>query len=112
MDTKIIHKEEGIKRRLKLGWSAFGRKKLVLMTFGCETLTLNPKKLLKVQFIQRSEESYMLGLIRSDRKRNTCVRNMTRIMGIVERVKRFKLEWVSHMAKIMDERRKKISSRM
>jgi hypothetical protein len=41
----------------------------------------------------------MLGITIRDRKRNTWVRSMTKVVDIAERVKKLKWQWAVHIAR-------------
>ena len=49
-------------------------------------------------------ERCMLGITRCDRKRNTWVRNITRVTDIIERVMKLRWSWAGHVARQTDQR--------
>jgi len=79
-----------ITRKVKMGWSAFGRLNYIfkgiyplclkrkvydqcvlpVLTYGCETWTLNAKMTQKLQVAQRGMERCMLGITKRDKKIN------------------------------------------
>ena len=115
---------EELKRRIKLGWSAFGRNGVTLksnlplclkrkvfdqcilpvLTYGSETWTLTKSELQKLQTTQRNMERCMLGITRKDRKHNTWIREKTGVTDIIKRVKMLKWQWAGHVARRTDSR--------
>jgi len=113
-----------ITRRVKMGWSAFGKlnyifkgnmplclKKKVydqcflpVLKYGCETWTLNAKMTQKFQAAQRGMEKCMLAITKRDKKKNTELRNRTKVLDIVARVKQLKWNWAGHIARVVDGR--------
>ena len=113
-----------INRRIKLGWSAFGRNSMIfksnmplylkkktfdqcilpVLTYGCETWTLNTTIVHKLQVAQRNMERSMLGITRRDRKRIDWIRQKTKVSDIVERIKSLKWSWAGHVARRTDDR--------
>src|SRR4051794_23848442 len=108
-----------ILNRTKLVWRAFGRMNTIfrsnmpvcmkrklfdqcilsVLTYGCETWTLTAKAIQKLKITQRSMERQMLNIIRCDKKRNTWVRQQTKICDIMRRVSSRKWQWASHIAR-------------
>ena len=90
---------EEILNRTKLGWRKFGQLNIVfnsnmpfcpkrklfdqcvlpVLTYGCETWTLNSKSIQKLNTTQRSMEKQTLDITRYDKKRNTWIRNQTKV---------------------------------
>jgi hypothetical protein len=113
-----------INRRIKLAWRAFGRNSIIfkskmplhlksktfdqcilpVLTYGCETWTLNATITNKLATTQRSMERSMLGITKRDRKRNTWIRNKTKVTDIIQRVKSLKWQWAGHIARRTDNR--------
>jgi len=113
-----------VNRRIKLGWSAFGRNAYILkgklpmilkrkvfdqcilpvLTYGSETWVLNAAISQRLQTTQRSMERCMLGITRRDRKRNTWVRKMTGVTDILGKVRSLKWMWAGHVARRNDNR--------
>jgi Reverse transcriptase (RNA-dependent DNA polymerase) len=113
-----------IARRTKLGWSAFGRLNsifksdlplclkrrvfnqcvLPVLTYGCETWTLNTRDVQRLRVTQRGMERCMLGITRKDRKRNEWVRKQTRVRDVIDVAKQLKWRWAGHIARRKDGR--------
>ncbi|KAI5732128.1 hypothetical protein M8J77_021962 [Diaphorina citri] len=58
----------------------------------------------RLQTTQRSMERSMLGITRRDRKRITWIRAKTKVMDVIERVKRLKWRWAGHVLRRTDGR--------
>lgn len=115
---------EEVKRRTKLAWSAFGRLNYVfkgklpiclkrkvfnqcvlpVLTYGCETWSLNVRSIQKLRVAQRGMERCMLGITRRDRKRNEWVREQTKVRDVIDVVMRLKWKWAGHIARRTDGR--------
>ncbi|HEG7136645.1 TPA: hypothetical protein SFG11_002777, partial [Staphylococcus aureus] len=113
-----------VNRRVKLGWSAFGRNAHILkskmpmalkrkvfnqcilpvLTYGSETWVLNSAITQRLQTTQRGMERCMLGITRRDRKRNTWVRQRTGVMDIIAKIRSLKWMWAGHVARRNDNR--------
>ena len=113
-----------INRRTKMGWSAFGKLNsifksnmplclkrkvfdqciLPVITYGCETWSLNSKMIQKLRVTQRGMERCMLGISKRDRERNVDIRAKTKISDIIVRVKKLKWNWAGHIARRQDRR--------
>ena len=111
-------------RRIKMGWQSFGKhstvfkskmpvalKKVIfdqcvlpVLTYGCETWTLNEFVKGKLRTAQRGMERSMLGYTRKDRKRADVIRTITKVHDIVETVKTLKWQWAGHIARRSDGR--------
>ena len=121
MDNNIMSE---INRRIKIGWSAFGKNNIILksnmplclkkkvfnqcvlpsLTYGAETWTLSSKAIQRLQTTQRSMERCMLGITRRDRKRITWIRSQTKVFDVIERIKHLKWQWAGHIARRQDNR--------
>jgi len=75
-----------------------------VLTYGCETWSLNVKSIQKLRVTQRAMERCMLGITRRDRKRNEWVRSQTKVQDIIEAVMRLKFKWAGHIVRRMDGR--------
>ena len=113
-----------ILRRIKLGWQAYGRHSSILkskmsvelkktiydqcilpvITYGCETWTLNEFIVRKLIVSQRGMERSMLGYTKKDRKRATEIRRTTKVTDIMERVNTLKWQWAGHVSRTKDGR--------
>ena len=115
---------EEINNRVKLAWRAFGRNSAIfksglpiclkrkvfdqcilpVLTYASETWTLTNRTIRKLQTTQRSMERCMLGFTRRNRKRNTWIREQTKVTDVICRVKKLKWNWVGHLARRNDDR--------
>ncbi|KAL1447418.1 hypothetical protein WDU94_003530 [Cyamophila willieti] len=95
-----------INRRIRLAWSSFGKHSTVFktLTYAAETWALTVRSIHRLQTTQRSMERSMLGFTRRDRKRNTWIRAKTKVMDVIERVKRLKWRWAGHVLRRTDRR--------
>ena len=114
-----------IKRRITLGWAAFGKvynimksrratmkfkRKifneyiLSVMTYGSETwaLTSTMKNMLRVT--QRKMERIMLGITLLDKKTNNCIREEIGIRDIVTTIQESKHRWAGPVSRFKDNR--------
>ena len=115
---------EEILNRTKLGWRKFGQLNIVfksnmpfclkrklfdqcvlpVLTYGCETWTLNSKSIQKLNTTQRSMERQMLNITRYDKKRNIWIRNQTKVCDIMRWITSKKWQWAGHIARRKDNR--------
>ena len=106
--------ETEIKRRIKLGWSAFGRHSNILrgslplclkrkvfnqcvlpvMTYGSETWTTILETEKKLKRTQRAMERLILGVSLRDRKKAMEIREQTKVEDIIKSIKKKKWQWV------------------
>ena len=113
-----------INRRVKMGWSAFGKLSTILkgkiplclkrkvfdqcilpvMTYGCKTWNLSSKIAQELKAAQRGMERCMLGISKRDRQRNKEIKAQTKVSDIVVRVKKLKWNWAGHVARKQDDR--------
>ena len=113
-----------IKRRISLGWAAYGKHKNILeselpiclkkkiveqiiipiMTYGCETWNLTASQENKLQVAQRAMERKILGVTWQDRKSNSWLRERTKIRDIMFTVKNSKWRWAGHVCRQEAER--------
>ena len=120
--NKDIDKE--IKRRIILGWAAYGKHKNILeselpiclkkkiveqiiipiMTYGSETWSLTASQENKLQVAQRSMERKILGVTWQDRKSNAWIRERTKIRDIILTAKNSKWRWAGHVCRQETER--------
>ncbi|KAI5743164.1 hypothetical protein M8J77_015214 [Diaphorina citri] len=121
MDGKMANE---INRRIRIAWGSFGKNSIVFksnmpmclkrkvfnqcilpaLTYGAETWTLTVRSMQRLQTTQRSMERSMLGITRRDRKRITWIRAKTKVMDVIERVKRLKWRWAGHVLRRTDGR--------
>ena len=112
-----------IRRRIKVGWQAFGRHSTIMkgnlriclkkkifdqcilptMTYAAETWTLSSKMEKKLAAAQHNMERSMLNITYKDRKTNKWVREQTNTHDILETVKRKKKwTWAGHISRRED----------
>ena len=123
VQTKTSFEAE-IKRRIRLGWSAFGRHKnifsgslplclkrrvfnqcvLPVMTYGSETWTTTKQLERKLVSTQRGMERLMMGISLRDRKRSTWIREQTKVEDILKCIKKKKWQWAGHVSRRQDNR--------
>lgn len=116
--------EDEIKRRIAMGWTAFGRHSNILrgdipmclkrkvfntcivpvIIYGAETWSLTKVLERKIQATQRSMERKMLGITWKDKKRNTWIREQTSLEDILTTIKRRKWSWAGHIMRRTDNR--------
>ena len=121
MDGSIMNE---INRRIRIAWSTFGKNSLILrsklpiclkrkvfnqcvlpaLTYGAETWTLTRRSMQRLQTTQRSMERCMLGITRKDKKRISWIRNKTKVIDVIQRVKNAKWSWAGHIARRTDNR--------
>ena len=122
--TTLPNKEQEIKRRISLGWKAFGRASSIFkskmpiclkrtvynqciiptITYGCETWNLTKKLTLKLRSTQRAHERIMLGFKLKDRKRASWIREQTQLEDVVKTTKILKWNWAGHVQRFQDNR--------
>ena len=117
-------KESEIKRRIALGWQAFGRANSVFksklptclkrrvynqciiptISYGAETWNLTKKLTIKLRSAQRAHERIMLGYKLRDRKRASWIRKQTKLEDLVRTTKSLKWNWAGHVQRLNDNR--------
>ena len=118
-------KEKEVKRRIALGWQAFGRASMLFkdrqvpiihkrkiynqcilpaVTYGAETWNLTKQLTLKLRTMQRAHERIMLGITWRDRKTAEWIRSKTGLIDVVEKVSQLKWKWAGHLARYQDDR--------
>jgi len=116
---------EEVLRRIKAGWSCFGRHRDILcnknipmtwrkrvfnqcvlptMTYGAETWTTTKKLETKLKTAQRAMERSMLHISLRDKIRCTEIRKRTGVKDIIEKIKEAKWRWAGHVARMDDNR--------
>ena len=116
--------ETEIKRRIKLGWSAFGRHSNILqgslplclkrkvfnqcvlpvMTYGSETWTTIVEMEKKLTRTQRAMERLILGVSLRDRKKAKEIREQTKVEDIIKSIKKKKWQWVGNVYRRQENR--------
>ncbi|KAJ8883444.1 hypothetical protein PR048_015287 [Dryococelus australis] len=112
-------------RRIQLEWQAYRKNSIVfksnmpinlkktvydqcilpvLLTYGCETWTLDEFTKGKLRTAQRAMERSMLGFTRKDKIKATNIRSVTKVKAILEKTATLKWQWTGHVARTKDER--------
>ncbi len=117
--------EKEIRKRIGMGWSAFGKHNLVMnsnlplsmkrkvynqciipvLTYGLETWRLTKELERKLRSAQRGMKRKMLGITWRDRKRASWIRELTKVEDILVKIKNEKWKWVGHVMETSDNRR-------
>ncbi|KAI8431595.1 hypothetical protein MSG28_016084 [Choristoneura fumiferana] len=107
--------EKEAKRRIQLGWAAFGKLRQVfsssipqcmktkvfnqcvlpVMTYGAETWTPTVRLIHHFKVAQRAVERAMLGVSLKDRIRNEAIRHKTKVIDIAQRISKLKWQWAA-----------------
>ena len=77
---------------------------LPAMKYGCETWSLTKAEYNKLAVAERAMERRMLGITLYDRIQNEVIRQRSQVDDIAEQIKRSKLAWAGHVARIRDDR--------
>jgi hypothetical protein len=124
LKMKDCTKEE-VLRRIKSGWSCFGRHKEILcnknipmslrrrvydqcvlptMTYGSETWSTTKYLESKLQSAQRAMERQMLHISLRDKVRCSVIRQKTGVKDVIIKIKEAKWRWAGHLARRSDNR--------
>ena len=115
---KEKNQDKEIQRRIMAGWAAYAKHRnifksnlaiclkrqvynscvLLAMAYGAETWTLTKQAHTKM-------ERSMLNITYKDRKTNICVRERTKVIDIINSVRKMKWSWAGHINRIKDGRR-------
>ena len=113
-----------IKRRIGMGWSAFGKQSSIMksrlplslkrkvynqcilpvLTYGSETWSITKNLERKLRSAQRGMERIMLGITWRDRKRASWIREQTKVEDILTTIKKRKWSWAGHVMRMEDNR--------
>ena len=114
-----------IKRRICLGWTAFGKVDnimrsrkismkikrkmfneyiLPVMTYGCKTWALNNGMIDKLAVAQRKIKRIMLGITLRNQKCSNWITQQMGVADIIERIRKTKHRWAGHVARLIDNR--------
>ncbi len=116
--------EKKIRRRIGMGWSAFGKQNFVMnsnlplslerkvynqcilqvLTYGAETWRLTKELERKLRSAQRGMEKRMLGITWRGRKRASWIREQTKVEDIPMTIKNKKSTWAGHVMRRRDNR--------
>ena len=75
------------------------------MTYGAETWTLTKQAQNKLAAAQTKMERSMLNITYKDRKTNIWVRERTKVIDIINTVRKMKWSWAGHINRLKDDRR-------
>ncbi len=109
--------EKEIRRRIRMGWSAFGKQNLIMnsnlpislkrkvynqcilpvLMYGSENWRLTKELERKLRSAQRGMERRMLGITWRDRKRASWIREQTKDENILVTIKNKKWTWAEHV---------------
>ena len=116
--------DKEIRRRCIQAWQAFNNAKdifksdmplclkrhtfnqciLPVLTYGCEVWKTTKKQRNKLQVTQRAMERAMLKITRRDRKKNSWLRQQTKVADVLETAAKLKWSWAGHVARRHDGR--------
>ncbi|MCH9657352.1 reverse transcriptase family protein [archaeon] len=119
-----------IRKRIRLGWAAFGKLSYILksnlpqclktkvfnqcilpiMTYGAETWNLSKEMERKIRAAQHNMERSMLNITWKDRLRNEEIRKRTKVKDITRRAKQLKWNWAGHIMRRDDNRWTKVTT--
>ncbi|CAH2238635.1 jg5381 [Pararge aegeria aegeria] len=111
--------EKELKRRIQLGWAAFGKLRdifsseipqylktkvfeqyvLPVMTYGSEKWLITMGLIRRLRVNQRAMERAMLGVSLRDRIKNVEIRGRTGVTEIAQRVAKLKWQWAGHIVR-------------
>ena len=114
ISMETASKEQEIKRRITLGWQAFGRASAIFknkeiptclkrqvynqciiptVTYGSETWNLTKIQTMKLRSMQRAHERIMLNITWRDHKTAERIREQTKLRDILETTSKAKWTW-------------------
>ena len=118
-------KEKEVKRRITLGWKAFGRANMIFKSkqlaiihkrkfynrcilptvcYGAETWALTKKQTLKLRSMQRAQERIMLHISLKEHQTAEAIRRTTKLEDVIAKVAEQKWSWAGHVMRRKDER--------
>ena len=121
---KEKNQDKEIQRRIMAGWAAHAKHRdifksnlpvclkrqvynscvLPAMTYGAETWTLTKQAQNKLAAGQTKMEGSMLNITYKDRKTNIWVRERTKVIDIINTVRKMKWSWAGHINRFKDDR--------
>ena len=121
---KEKNQDKEIQRRIMAGWAAYAKHRdifksnlaiclkrqvynscvLPAMTYGAETWTLTKQAQNKLAAAQTKMERSMLNITYKDRKTNIWVRERTKVIDIINTVRKMKWSWAGHINRLKDDR--------
>lgn len=82
---------------------------LPVLTYGCQSWTLNQDILKKLATCQYAMERSMLNIKKSDRLKNLVIRNKTKTTDVTIKIKRLKWRWAGHVIRGHDKWSKRVT---
>ncbi|GBP84804.1 Putative uncharacterized transposon-derived protein F52C9.6 [Eumeta japonica] len=79
---------------------------LPVLMYGCQSWSLNQVTSNKLATCQYAMERSMLNIKKSDRVKNTVIRNKTKTTDVIHKIKRLKWRWASHLKRWDDDVRR------
>lgn len=70
---------------------------LPVLTYGCQTWALTKAHTRKLEVCQRSMERSMMSIRKSEKIRNTIIRNITKIENVTYTIRKQKWRWAGHI---------------
>lgn len=70
---------------------------LPILMYGCQTWSMSQKHTNKLVTCQRAMERSMLGVRKSDKLKSSSIRTKTKVVDIIQNIRRFKWRWAGHM---------------
>ena len=77
---------------------------LPVLTHGCETWTSTKKINQRLAVTQSAMTRSMLGITRRNRESNKWIREQTKVMDVVEKIRTLKWRWAGHVARMQENR--------
>ncbi len=72
---------------------------LQVMTYGSETWALSKTMMDKLAIAQHKIERIMLRITLQDQRRNDWIRNQTKVLDIIDFIKKAEQRWAGHVVK-------------
>lgn len=82
---------------------------LPVLTYGCQSWSLNKRTLNKLATCQYAMERSMLNIKKSDRLKNIVIRNKTKTSDVINKIKRLKWRWAGHLVRGHDKWSKRVT---
>ena len=121
---EINNQDKEIQRRIMAGWAAYAKYRdifksnlaiclkrqvynscvLPAMTYDVETWPLTKQAQNKLAAAQTKMERSMLNITYKDRKTNILVRERTKVIDIINNVRKMKWSWAGHINRLKDDR--------
>ncbi|XP_042886328.1 uncharacterized protein LOC122262382 [Penaeus japonicus] len=122
ISTNSTSKEQEIKRRITIGWQAFGRASTVFKNKDISLILKRQvynqcihiwcrkkKEMLKLRTMRRAHERIMLNITWRDRKTAEWIREQTKVRDILETISELIWRWAGHVIRTDNRWTKKIT---